>query len=234
MASRVPRLSVIIPVLDEAEALPRLLEQLEGARERGAEIVVVDGGSGDDTVAIARAAGVTVVESERGRARQLQAGVDATRGDALWLLHADSQVDPLSDQHIVWALAESGRLWGWFSVRIDSRNPVLRLVARLMNVRARLTCIATGDQGIFVLRRALARIGGIPDQPLMEDVELSSRLGELCPPLVLLKRVTTSARHWKRAGVLRTILLMWRLRLAYALGAPAENLAERYRASSGR
>ncbi|TVS14921.1 MAG: glycosyltransferase [Gammaproteobacteria bacterium] len=234
MPLHVPSLSIIIPALNEAEALPRLLEQLAGARERGAEVIVVDGGSEDDSVAQARAAGVTVIEAGRGRARQLQAGVDASSGEALWLLHADSDIDPLSDQHIIWGLAESGRLWGWFSLRLTGPHPLLRVVARAINVRSRLSGIATGDQGIFVLRRALARICGVPQQPLMEDVELSLRLRELCPPLVLLKRITTSARHWERRGVLRTILLMWRLRFAYAMGVSTEVLAERYRASSGR
>ncbi len=234
MPPHVPSLSIIIPALNEAEALPRLLEQLAGARARGAEVIVVDGGSEDDTVARARAAGVTVIESGRGRARQLQAGVDASSGEALWLLHADSDIDPLSDQHITWGLAESGRLWGWFSLRLTGRHPLLRVVARAINVRSRLSGIATGDQGIFVLRRALGCICGVPQQPLMEDVELSVRLRDLSPPLVLLKRITTSARHWERRGVMRTILLMWRLRFAYALGASPEALADRYRASSGR
>ncbi len=234
MTAHIPTLSIIIPALDEAEALPRLLEQLAPARERGAEIIVVDGGSQDDTVALAEAGGARVVQAERGRARQLQAGIDASSGEALWLLHADSDIDPFSDQHIVWNLAEYGRLWGWFSLRLASTQWLLRVVARAINVRSRLSGIATGDQGIFVLRTALARIGGLPMQPLMEDVELCVRLRELGPPQVLLKRITTSARHWQRRGVLRTMLLMWRLRLAYALGADPAALAERYRASSGR
>lgn len=234
MAARVPTLSIIIPALDEAAALPRLLEQLGPARERGAELVVVDGGSSDDTVALAEASGARVVLAERGRARQLQAGVDASSGEALWLLHADSDIDPFSDQHIVWSLAEYGRLWGWFSLRLDSRQWLLRLVARAINIRSRLSGIATGDQGIFVLRAALERIGGVPMLPLMEDVELCVRLNELGPPEVLLKRIRSSARHWQRRGVLPTILLMWRLRLAYALGADPADLAQRYRASSGR
>lgn len=234
MTTELPSLSIVIPVLNEAEALPPLLEQLAGARERGAEVIVVDGGSDDGTVAIARAAGVRVIEASRGRATQLQAGIDASAGEVLWLLHADSDIDPLSDQHMRWGLMESGRPWGWFSLRLSGRHPLLRLVARMINVRSRLSGIATGDQGIFVTRWALERIGGVPQQALMEDVELSVRLQRIGPPLVLLKRITSSSRHWERRGVLRTILLMWRLRLAYALGASPEVLAERYRAASGR
>ena len=228
MLAAAPSLTIVIPVLNEAERLPRLLRQLAGARERGSEVVVVDGGSTDGTVELAEVAGVTVIRAERGRARQLQAGVDASHGEALWLLHADSLIDPMSDQHIVWGLADSGRLWGRFSIRLSGSHPLLRVVERGMNLRSRLSGIATGDQGIFVERSALARIGGIPDQPLMEDVELSLRLKEICPPLCLLKRVTTSSRRWERHGVVRTILFMWRLRFAYAFGAAPEVLARRY------
>lgn len=229
-----PSLSIIIPALDEAQRLPQLLQQLEGARSRGAEVVLVDGGSRDATRSIAEAAGVRVISAERGRARQLQAGVDASGGAAIWLLHADSDIDPLSDQHIVWALADSGRLWGRLSVRITGNHPLLRLVARAMNLRSRLTGIATGDQGIFVLRSALARIGGIPQQPLMEDIELSRRLKAICPPLCLPKRITTSGRRWQDHGVLRTIMLMWSLRFAYWRGVDAGELAARYRRSDDR
>lgn len=229
-----PSLSIVIPALDEARQLPTLLRQLEGARSRGAEVLVVDGGSSDDTVALAEAAGVTVIRAPRGRARQLQAGVDASRGEAIWLLHADSDIDPLSDQHIVWALADSGRLWGRLSVRIGGNHPLLRVVGRAMNLRSRLSGMATGDQGIFVLRSALARIGGIPQQPLMEDIELSRRLKAICPPLCLPKRITTSGRRWLDQGVLRTILLMWSLRFDYWRGVDAGALAERYRRSDDR
>jgi rSAM/selenodomain-associated transferase 2 len=222
---------VVIPALNEAEALPRLLPQLAPARSRGAEIVVVDGGSTDGTVAAAEAAGVRVVASAPGRARQLQAGIDASAGEALWLLHADSSIDPFSDQHLRWALANSGRPWGRFSVRLSGKHPLLRVVERAMNVRSRLTGIATGDQGIFLLRSALEASGGIPQQALMEDVELSRRLKRLAPPLCLWKRVTTSSRRWEAHGVLRTIVLMWRLRLAYFLGTDPETLAGRWRRS---
>lgn len=229
--TRPPSLSVVIPALNEAEALPRLLAQLGPARARGAEVVVVDGGSADGTVAAAEAAGVPVVRSSAGRARQLQAGVDASSGEALWLLHADSSIDPLADQHLLWSLVNDGRPWGRFSVRLSGNQPLLRVVERAMNVRSRLTGIATGDQGIFVLRSALDAIGGVPQQMLMEDVELSRRLKRIAPPSCLWKRVTTSSRRWEAHGVLRTVLLMWRLRLAYFLGTDPETLAARWRRS---
>jgi rSAM/selenodomain-associated transferase 2 len=226
-----PSLSIVIPTLDEAQALPRLLAQLVGARERGAEVVVVDGGSQDGTVALAEAAGVAVIRTTPGRAGQLQAGVHASHGDAIWLLHADSDIDPLSDQHIVWGLADSGRLWGRLAVRIDGNHWMLRVVGVSMNLRSRLSGIATGDQGIFVLREALERIGGVPRQALMEDIELSKRLKAICPPLCLPKRITTSGRRWLRHGVLRTIMLMWSLRWAYWRGVHPDELLRRYRRS---
>jgi rSAM/selenodomain-associated transferase 2 len=233
MSIRPPSLSIVIPALNEGERLPALLEQLAGARERGAEVVVVDGGSTDGTRAAAEAAGVRVVDSAPGRARQLAAGVDATAGEAIWLLHADSSIDPLSDQHIVWALANAHRPWGRLSVRLDGDHPLLRVVERAMNLRSRLSGIATGDQGLFVTRALLARVGGVPQQPLMEDVELSRRLKAIAPPICLPKRITTSARRWERHGVLRTIALMWRLRLDYWRGVPPAVLERRWRASDG-
>ena len=231
MTLRAPSLSIVIPTLNEADRLPKLLKQLSSARDRGAEIVVVDGGSNDGTARIAQEGGVHVVSSPRGRATQLQAGVDASSGDALWLLHADSDIDPMSDQHVVWALADSLRPWGRFSARLEGRHPMLHLIARMMNLRSRLTGVATGDQGLFMRREILERIGGIPQQPLMEDVELCKRLRDHCPPICLGKRVTSSGRRWLHHGVWRTILLMWRLRYDYWRGADAAELAARYRVS---
>lgn len=227
----VPSLSIVIPTLDEAQALPRLLQQLGPARARGAEVIVVDGGSSDQTCALAESGGARVLTSGRGRARQLQAGCQAASGDVIWMLHADSEIDPYADQHIVWGVANSGRQWGRFAVRIDGASPLLRVIARAMNLRSRMTGIATGDQGIFVSRRLLNRIGGIPQLPLMEDVELSVRLREQCPPLCFAKRITTSGRRWTQHGALRTMLLMWRLRLGFALGEPTDVLARKYAAS---
>lgn len=221
-------LSIVIPALNEAEALPRLLDDLAAARRRGAEIVVADGGSTDGTVDAVSERVDRVVEGARGRAEQLAAGVSAATGEVIWLLHADSRVDPASDLHIVWEMEHSGRPWGRFNVRLDGNHPLLRVVETAMNVRSRLTGIATGDQGIFVRRDVLERAGGIPQQPLMEDVELSKRLKRIAPPLCLLHRIVTSARRWESRGILRTVAQMWWLRLVYYLGAHPENLHRRY------
>ena len=222
-------LSIIVPMLNEAAALPGLLAQLARWRTRGCEVVVVDGGSTDGSAAMARAAGFTVVDAERGRARQMNAGAALARGEVLVFLHADTQLPADADAAVRGALADERCDWGRFDVRIAGRSPMLRVVAGLMNLRSRLTGIATGDQAMFVRREAFDAVGGFPLQPLMEDIELSQRLLWRSRPACLRARVTTSGRRWEQRGVWRTIVLMWRLRWAYWRGVPAEVLAEAYR-----
>ena len=222
-------LSIIVPMLNEAAALPGLLAQLARWRTRGCEVVVVDGGSTDGSATMARAAGFTVVDAERGRARQMNAGAALARGEVLLFLHADTQLPADADVAVRAALADGRRDWGRFDVRIAGRSPMLRVVAGLMNLRSRLTGIATGDQAMFVRREAFDAVGGFPLQPLMEDIELSRRLLRVSRPACLRARVRTSGRRWEQRGVWRTILLMWRLRWAYWRGVPAERLAEAYR-----
>lgn len=222
-------LSIIVPMLNEAVALPAMLAQLAHWRTRGCEVVLVDGGSTDGSAALAGIAGFTVVEAEHGRARQMNAGVVAARGEVLLFLHADTQLPADADAAVRVALADTRREWGRFDVRIGGRSPLLRVVAALMNLRSRLTGIATGDQAIFVRRAAFAAVGGFPLQPLMEDIEISRRLRCRSRPVCLRQRATTSGRRWEQRGVWRTIWLMWRLRWAYWRGVPAEVLAEAYR-----
>lgn len=222
-------LSIIVPMLNEAVALPAMLAQLAHWRTRGCEVVLVDGGSTDGSAALAGIAGFTVVEAERGRARQMNAGVVAARGEVLLFLHADTQLPADADAAVRVALADTRREWGRFDVRISGRSPLLRVVAALMNLRSRLTGIATGDQAIFVRRDAFAAVGGFPLQPLMEDIEISRRLRCRSRPVCLRQRATTSGRRWEQRGVWRTVWLMWWLRWAYWRGVPAEVLAEAYR-----
>lgn len=223
------KLSIVIPVLNEADNLPRLLAQLAPLRACGTEIVVVDGGSDDGSDAHAKRAGVTVVRSARGRARQMNAGAARASGAALLFLHADTALPPFADQLVTAAFQCGKHAWGRFDVTIEGRARMLRVVAALMNRRSRLTGIATGDQAIFVTRAAFEAVGGFPDLPLMEDVEFSRRLKALSPPACLRARVMTSGRRWESRGVWRTIVLMWRLRFAYWRGVPAERLARLYR-----
>lgn len=217
-----------MPVLDEAGQIEATLAALAPLRRRGVELIVVDGGSQDGTVALARAEADAVLDAPRGRARQMNAGAAAARGEVLLFLHADTILPTGADRHVLRAVA-GGCDWGRFDVRIAGRHPMLRVVAMLMNWRSRLTGIATGDQAIFVRRELFQRIGGFPDQPLMEDIELSRRLRRVSAPACLPARVTTSGRRWESRGVWRTIFLMWRLRWRYWRGESAHRLAAAYR-----
>jgi rSAM/selenodomain-associated transferase 2 len=223
-----PRLSIVVPVLDEEAAVATTLQSLSALRVRGAEVIVVDGGSRDRTAALARPLCDRLVVAERGRAAQMNAGAGAARGDVLLFLHADTRLPADADRLILNRLAASGGAWGRFDVRIEGRHPLLPLIAAMMNLRSRLTGIATGDQAMFVERSAFAATGGFPDIALMEDIELSRRLKRLGRPSCLRARVTTSGRRWEKHGVVRTVLTMWRLRLAFFFGAAPAKLAVRY------
>ena len=223
-----PRLSIIVPVLDEAERIGATLAALAPLRPQGVELIAVDGGSRDTSVARCEGAADAVLVAPRGRARQMNVGARAARGDALLFLHADTALPAQALALISAALVHHA--WGRFDVRIDGRARVLPLVAALMNWRSRASGIATGDQAIFMRRAAFDAVGGFPDQPLMEDVEISRRLRARCgAPACLREKVTTSGRRWDQRGAWRTIALMWRLRALYALGVSAERLALSYR-----
>jgi rSAM/selenodomain-associated transferase 2 len=221
---KAPRLSIIVPMLDEAGGIAATLGAL---RPLGAEIIVVDGGSSDGTLAAATPHADRAIVAPRGRARQMNAGAAVASGEVLLFLHADTRLPPGGDQLVLAAL-DAGARWGRFDVRIAGNSPLFPLIATMMNRRSRLTGIATGDQAIFVHRDLFAAVGGFPDQPLMEDIALSARLRRIGRPACLRARVTTSGRRWEAKGVWRTILLMWSLRLRYFLGAAPEQLARDY------
>jgi len=223
-----PTLSVIIPVLDEAANIVAALEALAPLRSRGVEIIIADGGSRDATAALARPFADCVIVSARGRATQMNAGAAAARGEVLLFLHADTRLPADADRLILEGLAQSRRAWGRFDVTIEGRHPLFPIIAWFMNTRSRLTGIATGDQAMFVRRAAFDAAGGFPGIALMEDIAFARRLKRVSPPLSLRARVTTSGRRWEKRGVLRMIVLMWRLRLAYFLGADPQELARRY------
>jgi rSAM/selenodomain-associated transferase 2 len=214
------RLSVVVPALNEARGIRAALEALAPLRSRGHEVIVVDGGSSDRTVELAAGLCDRVLRAPRGRAAQMNAGARVATGDVLVFLHADTRLPPRADQ-----LMPISSLWGRFDVEIEGRHPLLKVVACAMNLRSRLTGIATGDQAIFVRREAFP---GFPEIPLMEDVALSKQLKRCGAPACLRERVVTSGRRWESRGVLRTIVLMWRLRLLYFLGVSPERLARRY------
>lgn len=216
-------LSIIVPTLNEAAGIAATLARLAPLRRRGAEIIVADGGSDDGTAAIAAPYADRVVIAPRGRASQMNAGAAAASGDMLLFLHADTMLPDGAD-----ALIPPDRLWGRFDVRIEGRHPLLRVVAAMMNLRSRLTGVCTGDQAIFVRRPLFTEIGGYADIPLMEDIALSKTLRRRTWPACLSQRVTTSGRRWEARGVLRTIVLMWRLHFDYWRGVEPRELAVRY------
>ncbi len=217
-----------MPVLNEAAGVEDRLLALAPLRQQGAEVVVVDGGSEDSTRARAHDKCDRLLVAPRGRASQMNAGAAAAHGDVLLFLHADTHLPDGALDEILLGLGATQRLWGRFDVMIEGRSRLLPLVAALMNLRSRLTGVATGDQAIFVRRAAFDQAGGFPAIALMEDIALSRALKRLSPPVCLRAKVRTAGRRWDERGVLRTILLMWRLRLAYYLGADPARLAVRY------
>jgi len=221
--------SIVIPTLNEAGAITRLLDDLDRARQPGDEILLVDGGSDDRTVGIATPRVDRVLHSPRGRAAQMNTGAGVARGNYLWFLHADSRVAEGLRRQLSDCIAD-GVAWGRFDVRLSGRPWALRLVERMMNLRSCLSGIATGDQGMFVRREVFEGVGGFPAIPLMEDIELSRRLKRRARPrCVHHPRLLTSSRRWEQRGVWRTIYRMWQLRLAYWLGSDPAELARRYR-----
>jgi rSAM/selenodomain-associated transferase 2 len=228
------QLAIIIPTLNEETGVQRSLAELGPLRARGVRVVVADGGSADQTVARAAPLVDRVISVPRGRALQMNAGArtaEAQSADVLLFLHADTVLPDDADRVILRALANSNRVWGRFDITIDGRSAWLPVVALLMNLRSRLTGIATGDQAIFVERSTFVALEGFAPIPLMEDIEFCARAKRLSPPLALRNRVRTSGRRWDKDGVWRTILLMWRLRWAYYFGADPADLAQRYRDS---
>lgn len=222
------RLSIIVPVLNESSVIATALARLQALRSRGHEIIVVDGGSEDDTAAVARPLAEQVVASPRGRAAQMNCGAQFAGREILLFLHADTTLPADADRLIQAGLLDGKNAWGRFDVRLSGPGAALRVVESCMNLRSRLTGIATGDQAMFVRRATFEEIGGFPGLPLMEDIALSARLKRVSRPLCLRQCVVSSSRKWEQEGVLRTIALMWRLRLAYFLGADPADLARRY------
>lgn len=220
-------ISIVVPVLDEAAGIGAALAALQMSRLTEAEVIVVDGGSRDASKSIALALADRVIDAPRGRASQMNAGAAAARGDVLLFLHADTVLPTTATLAITESLDER-HAWGRFDVTIAGGDPLLAIVAAMMNARSRFTGIATGDQAIFVRREAFEKAGRFPAIPLMEDVALSRALKRISPPACLRTRVVTSGRRWKKHGTVRTILLMWWLRLAYAMGADPSVLARRY------
>lgn len=222
------RISIIVPALNEADNIVSTLDGLKSFRKDGNEVIVVDGDSKDETVRLATSMADKIIKSTPGRAQQMNVGAKQASGDVLWFLHADTLVPDNAVQQIQHALENNKYQWGRFDIRLSGRQLQLRIVESLMNLRSRITGIATGDQGIFVRREVFESIGGFANIPLMEDLDISKRLKKHSRPCCLDTKLITSSRRWEERGILRTILLMWRLRLAYFLGVKPEKLVNYY------
>lgn len=222
------RISIIVPALNEAGQIAATLEPLRRYQDKGHEVIVIDGGSDDDTRAVAERHADRVLQAETGRAAQMNHGIEAAQGDVLLFLHADTRLPGDSIEKIIDAV-EEGCYWGRFNVRLSGDRFVFRIIERMMNLRSCITGVATGDQAIFVSRESVEIIGGYPALPLMEDVAFSKRLRSLAWPACISSKVVTSSRRWEDNGVLRTLLLMWRLRLLFFMGVSTDSLAKQYR-----
>lgn len=221
------KISIIVPVLNEASHINDTLSQLQGYREQGHEIIVVDGGSRDNTVSCAEGLSDHVVQSESGRAVQMNTGAKYADADVLLFLHADTRL-PDGACDLIVSASGSSHLWGRFDVRLSGNHWMFRIIEFLMNWRSRLTSIATGDQAIFVSSRLFRETGSYPEMRLMEDIALCKKLRRLSKPVCIKNHVVTSSRKWESNGIVQTVLLMWWLRFMFFLGVSPNRLARYY------
>jgi len=219
--------SIIIPVLNEENSIKVLLQQLQVCRQQGHEVIVVDGGSNDNTRSVAESLSDKVISCEAGRATQMNNGVAQSRHEILWFLHADTIIPKNAIEQIQQALNKSD--WGRFNVKLSGSHISFRLIETMINVRSCVSSIATGDQGVFVKRKIFRQVNGYSNIPLMEDVDISKKLKKLSKPVCLKCILITSSRRWEKNGISSTILLMWKLRFLYWLGVSPKYLVRQYR-----
>lgn len=218
---------MVVPVLNEQALLPALLERLHSLPAD--EVVIVDGGSRDDTCQILEDSTIRWISSAAGRANQMNAGASVTCSDILLFVHVDTEINSSCFAAVKRVMQDASMIAGRFDIRFSGGHPLLRIIAWFINTRSRLTLISTGDQGLFVRRSRFEAAGGFPSQPLMEDIEFTRLLKRQGRIACLREQVITSSRRWEKHGIFKTVLLMWRLRLLYFFGVPAGQLASMYR-----
>ena len=224
--------SIIIPTLNEAAEIEQTLASLQPLRQQGHQLIVVDGGSTDQTVALCQDQVDVLVNGPCGRACQMNEGAAVANGDWLLFLHADTRLPGNVEELLNHGIASSHRLWGRFDIRLSGASRLLRVVEFMMSWRSRISGIATGDQAIFVRHDIFTEMGGFADLSLMEDVEISKRLKRYSVPLCINSPVVTSSRRWEQHGIIKTVIFMWQCRLLYWLGVSADKLHRRYYAAS--
>jgi len=220
-------ISIIVPVLNEEKKLPDLLSHLQVFREQGHELIIVDGGSNDNSLMLAQMSADNVIVSRKGRAIQMNSGASVARGEVLLFLHSDTFLPETALNTIEDFVQDS--FWGRFDVRLSSNKFIFRIIESLINIRSRLTSINTGDQAIFIESQLFNVVGGFPEIALMEDIAISKKLKNIIPPICLKQKVISSSRRWEKRGVIATVFLMWKLRLYYYFGVSPEKLNQLYR-----
>ena len=227
MTQTAAEISIVIPVLNEHKGIVFFLKNLQRFRPR-CQLIVVDGGSKDDTIDLAIPYVDKVLEATTGRAEQMNKGATEAVAPILLFLHADTFLPDDAVTQIKQAIAQQYR-WGRFDIKLMSPHPALTIIACFMNWRSKLTGIATGDQAIFVEKGFFETSGAYPDIALMEDIALSKKLNKVAKPYCVSSKVTSSARRWHQFGIVKMMLLMWWLRLRYFLGDSPSNLAQLYK-----
>jgi len=222
------KVSVIIPTYRESEKLPALIDQLLPMMSQGHEVIVVNGDPLDTSVEKLEAAGVRVMNSDKGRAKQMNAGAELAQYECLWFLHADSQFTASLSDYLDALVPLEVNQWGRFDIQLDGHQRVFRIIAFMINLRSSLSGIATGDQGIFVHKTLFERVGGFAGIPIMEDVDICKKMKKIKRPNVIKLTLMTSARRWQSKGILSTVFLMWKLRLYYYLGVDPAKLSKLY------